>query len=51
MMLKRINKTVPKVLGQVKAVRTLTLPSGKKVRMLRKDIFQRALERTKGERR
>lgn len=33
--------------GQVKVVRTLTLPSGKKVRVVRKDALDRALARSK----
>ncbi len=33
--------------GHVKVVRTLTLPSGKKVRVVRKDALDRALARSK----
>lgn len=31
--------------GQVDPVRTLTLPNGEQIRILRRDIFERALEK------
>lgn len=41
-------KTVPRT-GNVKVVRSMTLPNGKTVRVVRKDVFRRAIERTKSE--
>ena len=33
-------------IGKVDVVRTLTLPNGKKIRVLRKDVFDRTIFRT-----
>ena len=42
----RVSKAGSRVVkGNVKAVRTMTLPSGAKIRVVRSDILQKSLER------